>query len=474
MRTTSKTSQRMWPIWLSAAVVLAVWMASKWYYADWFADPFKYPAKAASLTATVLMCWAVLLSTRLRFLEDFFGGLDKVYQVHKRIGKWAFFIIIVHPLCLGADRLPDIAAFLGDMWFVVPRGDDYLIGQNFGVGAFLAFALLVVLTLWIKPAYHVWKRTHEWFGAVMALVLVHVLFVSSDVTNYPVLGALVYGALAVCLAGFFYIRFLYRFLGPRSEYQVEHMDVIEDVIELNLRPADGILDFKPSQFTYLVFENPGIARESHPYSIACGYNLAGRLKFGIKMAGDHTRSLVKLNKGDPVKVYGPYGRFSDAFLSADRDCVFIGGGIGITPFMGMWHVALHSEERLEPDQVPEELRELHPEIIKTWRSPRVALFYLCRHREEASFDDDIRREVMLSRFSDHAGLEERGHSYILHLSSELGRVTAEQIDEQVAGGVSDRYIFMCGPSAMVDSLIEQFTDLGVPRKHIIVEDFNLF
>ena len=92
MLTTSHTHQRFTVIHLTVALTLVLWMASKWYYQDWFDNPFKYPAKAASLTATVLMCWAVLLSTRWRFLEDHFGGMDKVYQVHKRIGRWAFFI----------------------------------------------------------------------------------------------------------------------------------------------------------------------------------------------------------------------------------------------------------------------------------------------------------------------------------------------------------------------------------------------
>ena len=80
--------------------------------------------------------------------------------------------------------------------------------------------------------------------------------------------------------------------------------------------------FRPSQFVYLVIHKEGITAEPHPYSIACGYNLDSRFKLGIKKSGDHTRSLDLLETGDEVTVYGPYGHFSDRFLSAEIATVF--------------------------------------------------------------------------------------------------------------------------------------------------------
>ncbi|MDZ7762048.1 MAG: hypothetical protein U5L00_17570 [Desulfovermiculus sp.] len=70
--------------------------------------------------------------------------------------------------------------------------------------------------------------------------------------------------------------------------------------------------------------------------------------------------MSRLEPDDPVTVYGPYGLFSAPFLTAERDCLFIGGGIGITPFLGMWHVALHSEERLPERDAQWELKRMHP------------------------------------------------------------------------------------------------------------------
>jgi predicted ferric reductase len=472
MLTISKSHQKSWPVWATVVLTLLIWLGSKWFYADWFENPFHYPAKTASLTATVMMCWSMLLAARIGFLEKFFGGLDKVYQVHKRIGRLAFFIIPIHPLFLAADRLPDVGRFLLGLWLMQPEGDRYLWGHNLGVVLILLFAALIVLTLWATPAYHVWKRTHEFLGLVLFLVIVHVFVVNRDVAAYPLLTVWMYGWLVVGLGSFAWIRFLYPRFGPKYDYVVTQHERHGDILKLILSPRGKKMDFRPSQFVYLVVRKQGITPEPHPYSIASGYNLEASFRLGIKQVGDHTKSLDRLEKGDPVTVFGPYGRFSEPFLGGSRDCVFIGGGIGITPFLGMWHVALHSEERLPKQDVPERLREMHPEIIRNWKSPRVALFYVCRDAEDASFDRDIREEVVLSKFQGFEALEQRGHRYELYLSSERGRVTAAYFGGKV-GGLKDKLVFLCGPAAMTDDLTRQMRGMGVAAEQIVIEEFNL-
>ncbi|WP_029896401.1 ferredoxin reductase family protein [Desulfohalovibrio reitneri] len=473
MRNYARSNRAVWLAALTALLVLAVWLTGKWLHQDWFDNPWKYPAKAASLTSTTLMCWALLLATRWRPLEHWLGGLDKVYRVHSKLGRWAFYIIPIHPFCLAMDRLPDGGAFLSVLLFRVPQGDRYLWGQNAGAVAFLLMALLVALTLWWRPAYHRWKKSHEFFGLVIGLAGLHVWLVDADVAAYPGLRWLFWGVLAVGLASFVSIRLLYPRFGPRYRYRVQHVDLIGDVLDITFAPKGRMMDFLPSQFVYLVVDKPGIPPEPHPYSIACGYNLQARFKLGIRMVGDYTSTLDALGKGDEVTVYGPYGRFSEPFLFDHRDCVFIAGGIGITPFLGMWHVALHSEEGLLDGQAPEILRRHHPELVRTWRCPRVSMFYVCRDAEQASFDKDIRREAVLSRFHGFRRLEERGHHYELYLSSEKGRFTAEYADSRVEGGLRGKLVFLCGPQDMMNAMIEQLKALGVPEGDIFFEDFSL-
>ncbi|MFW6243653.1 MAG: ferric reductase-like transmembrane domain-containing protein, partial [Desulfovibrionales bacterium] len=430
MRSISRTLPRTLPVTCSVAFTLTLWLGSKWYFQDWFADPFKYPAKAASLSVTVLMCWCILLSTRWRFLEEWFHGLDKVYQVHKRLGRLAFFIILLHPICLGLDQLPHLIDVLGDMWFVVPEGDTYLWGQNLGVAALLVMSLLVALTLWIKPPYHLWKRSHEWFGLVLGMVVAHILLVDADIAAYPLLRLWMYGLLLLALGAFTYIRFLYRYLGPHFRYRVSRIEKTEDILELTFTPVEEKMDFKPSQFVYLSVERPDISPEPHPYSIACGYNLAARFKLGIKQVGDHTRSLDRLTTGDPVTVYGPYGRFSEPFLSGERDCLFIGGGIGITPMISM-------AASLAAAGTP------------------VELHYAGRSRGVMAYADRLGETL--------------GAALSLHCDDEGD--TALNLDA-LLGALGERHLYICGPRGLIDAARAGAEAAGIPAGRVHVELFD--
>lgn len=473
MATSSLILRKTWPIWATVAATLALWLGCKWIAQDWFDNGFKYLAKTASLSATVLMCWTIVLSTRCRFIENLFGGLDKVYQVHRRTGRLAFAIILFHPLFLVLNRFPDIQAMLSGLWFQPPEGSAYLWGQNAGVIALLAMIMLIAVTLWFKLRYHIWKRSHEWFGAVLLLVIAHILLVDADIAAYPPLRIWMYAFLAAAAVAYVYIRFCYRAAGPRFSYRIGEIERVGEILEITLHPIGTGMDYKPSQFVYMVVRKPGFPGEPHPYSIACGYRPDGRLKLGVKKAGDYTRLLDRLAPGDEVVLYGPYGRFSERFLAADRNCVFIGAGIGITPFIGMWHVALHSEDRVAPEDVPVPLQRIHPELMRKWKSPLVSLFYVSRTMQDASFDDDIRREIELSHFHGFQAFERRGHHYEIYLTSRQGRFSAKYTAQHVNGGVQDKYIFLCGPTRMVNSLIKEFLALGVKTEQFVVEDFNL-
>jgi predicted ferric reductase len=57
-----------------------------------------------SSTALILMSCAIFLANRPRFVEPYFGGLDKMYQSHKTAALLAFFMILIH-------------------WIIMPRGE---------------------------------------------------------------------------------------------------------------------------------------------------------------------------------------------------------------------------------------------------------------------------------------------------------------------------------------------------------------
>jgi len=474
MLTISRFHLRVWPVWVTVGAVLILWIGCKWGYQDWFEDDFKYIAKAASLTATTLMCWCLVLATRARSVENLFGGMDKVYQIHKRLGRILCLVIVLHPVFLAAHRLPDLYAFFA--WFAPAwdSSDAYVLGTYGGAAAMVGLYVLVGLSLRPILRYDRWKRSHELLGPVFMLVLVHVHLVHADVARYAPLRFVFWAMLLTAAAAWIYKRFLYERFGPRYEYAVETIESVGDVREITLRPLGKPMDFKVSQFVYLVIRKPPIPPEPHPYSIASGYSPDGRFKLGIKEVGDHTGSLVHLATGDRTDVYGPYGKFSEPFFTRRKDCVFIGAGIGITPFIGMWHVALHTEERVRSAETLGLLAAKHPEITSAWKAPRVALFYVCKNRADASFDDDILAQVASSPLRDITSAREAGYDYVLHESTVCGRFDVACITSVLGeDDAAARLYFLCGPTPMMEALCSQLLGQGLSPHDIVIEDFNL-
>ena len=101
------------------------------------------------------------------------------------------------------------------------------------------------------------------------------------------------------------------------------------------------------------------------------------------------------------------------------------------------------------------------------------LLYVCRDETDASFDDDIRDEIVACRSLGFGPPEERDHVYELYLSEGRDRISAAYVHGRVKGGAMDRMIFLCGPPAMMESLTRQFRDLGVPGDRIVFESYSL-
>jgi predicted ferric reductase len=102
------------------------------------------------------------------------------------------------------------------------------------------------------------------------------------------------------------------------------------VIEGEIDTLHGWTGHKPGQFAFVTWDEP---EGAHPCTIASAWNPSEhRLSFITKELGDYTRRMPEaLRVGQPVKVEGPYGCFT--FDDDQARQIWIGGGIGITPFI---------------------------------------------------------------------------------------------------------------------------------------------
>jgi predicted ferric reductase len=437
----------------SIVITLGLWLGSKWFYNDWSLESYKYFSKTTALTATILFS-CMTLSARFQKIETWFGGLDKVYTAHKWLGIGGFLLILLHPIFLAFNNLPNIYKFI--TYFGLREFSTlYNAGFNLGLAA---TALLVSLLMMIqnnKIPYHIWKKLHEYMNLFYFIVILHILLVTADISKYPLLAIWMYSWFIFSTFCGIYTKYLYPYIGPRFEYKIKVIEKFEDMVEVTMTPSSQkALQHKPGQFAYVKFINPAFDGELHPYSIASAQNQEGSIKFGIKMLGDDTKNILKLKKGEKALLYGPYGNLGEKFLRGDKDCVCIGGGIGITPFLSIWDEALNHEN------------------LDAKKSPKVHLFYSVKCESEAICDDNIKNSMIQSHVTCEADCILRGHSYTLHNAEKDGFLTADEIENKT-GKLEDKYFFLCGPKPMTDNLIKQLKSKGVKNTQIAVEEFDM-
>jgi predicted ferric reductase len=419
----------------SLVITYALWLEAMGAADEWYENPWHYPAKAGSHGALILMCWAFVLATRFLWVENLFGGLDKVYKAHRHIGKSAFFLIFLHPVFLAVGNADSMQEFFRYWWF----SGNWV--RNTGLIALAIFILLVVLSIYAKIAYHRWKRSHDFFGALLILIVIHAVLANGEIMRYPVLMVWHGTWVVAAFAAYFYIRAFYRWFGPLYDYTVEKVeDVGDDVTEILLKPTGRTLRPAPGQFIYVSFDADAVNKEPHPFSISSSPE-AAHLRLSIKRLGDWTQGVEQIKQGKAARVWGPYGHFAKLALARPHmPLVMIGGGIGITPFLSL--VASEAFTR---------------------RSGKSALIYAIPDHLSAVYLEelDIRGHALPNLFISG------------HYSDEQGYVDRDYLESVMPHPFLDCLFMICGPPALMGAMRTLLADAGVDNRQVIVEDFEL-
>ncbi len=156
-----------------------------------------------------------------------------------------------------------------------------------------------------------------------------------------------------------------------------------------------------------------------------------------------------LREGDIVDTRAPGGNFY-MDQTQHTPVVLIGGGVGITPVLSMLNSIVDSNSQRE-----------------AW------FFYGVRHGEEhvmrehlANIDKNHENAHIKVCYSDpREGIDQEGEDYAF-----AERVSVELFKRVLPSNNFDFYI--CGPPPMMDSLVKDLGDWGVPEKHIHFEAFG--
>lgn len=372
----------------------------------------------------------LILGARLRFVERWFDGLDRLYRAHRVVGSTAFILLLLHPLLLAySSAFGSIEAaarvFLPDRDFTL----------NLGRIAGAALIVAIVLTLFARLKHETFILVQKAMGAVYLVALLHVFRTPGTKALSPALNAYMVALAGAALAAWVYRSVLGRFLVWRHDYRVVEVNRLDPLaVEIVLAPRGEPLEFEPGQFVYVTFLDAGLPRQAHPFSITSAPR-ERNLRLMVKALGDYTMALMHLQPGGSAKVEGPYGGFT--YLESDNPRqIWIAGGIGVTPFLSMARSIDASGYEID--------------------------FYYCTDQaDQAHFLDEL--------------FEIADRSPTLRVipirKDWLGYVTADDI-EGASMEIARKDIWICGPPVMIEGLGAQFRSMGVPRDQIHVEEFT--
>ena len=402
-------------------------------------------ARSFALLGFTIVAMQFVLSARLAWIERPFG-LDMLFRFHKAMAVFAIALLLLHPVLLAAGEAgwPLLVSFAVPWHIWLGRG-----------------ALLVLLThvslswfrLSLRIEYERWRRWHN----VLALLLLGLGFVHSwnaghDLAADP-LRFLWLGMLVVAVLAYSYHRIARPFLLWRQPYRVaEVIQETHDVWTIKLRPPEDqrCYGYLPGQFHFLTLNRGrGLPVEEHHWTISSSPTQEGFITSTIKQSGDYTADIGQTRPGDTAAVLGPFGRFSYVLHAAERDLVFIAGGIGITPLMSM-------------------LRHMRD----TRADRQVLLLYANRTHGDIVFRDEL----------EAIEAAERPRLQVRHILSrpgagwngETGRLDREKVERLCGQDLSDKAYYVCGPPAMMTAVVAILQDLGVEETAIHIERFSLF
>jgi predicted ferric reductase len=379
-------------------------------------------------TAVLLIACAMFLSTRFRFLEPYFGGLDQMYQSHKRAAMTGIFLLLVHI-------------------FTVPLNASQIKpGTPLGVVAFLGLLILVLLTIapripvigrFTRFAYDKWRRSHRLIGIFFIIGFGHAMLVDPLVRRTTVPFFYLFFIFWVGAISYLYALFIAKAVRKTYPYIAVAVSKLNGTtVEITLQPQGEKLDFTAGQFVFVRFESDPVLSEPHPFTVSCAPQ-EDHLRISIKASGDWTQYLYDhLKPGMQAKVDGAYGMFN--YKTGGKQQIWVAGGIGLTPFLS-W------------------IRDFKGQLSEY----EIDFYYCMRVPEDALFIEEV----------EQAAARHKNFRAHVSYSNKDGHLSVDQIMSS-SGHITGKEIYLCGPIAMIQALQKAFMKLGTPAGQLHFEEFN--
>jgi len=441
----ARTSQRQREaIVLAVIVALGVVVVGLWWHDNpgkhlhGFSDELIAAGRITGLVGTYLVLVQVVLMSRLPWLDRWIGT-DRMSAWHSANGQYTILLLVAHTVLIvsGYAAADHVSIVHETSVFITSYAD--VLAATVALGVLIFVGATSVRVARRRLRYETWYLLHLYTYIAIALSFSHQLANGDDFVTHPGNRALWIGLYVATFGSLAWFRVIVPIEnGVRFGLRVESVEPAgPEAVSVWVR-GRGLdrMRAEAGQFFRWRFVTKGQWWHAHPFSLSAAPTDT-RLRFTVKIAGDHTRAVRDLEPGTRVIAEGPYGNL--ARRRTREKIVVIAGGIGITPLRAM---------------------------LETFPGHPGDLVLVYRARTEA--------DVLFRAELDHLAAIRGVHvDYVLG-SRDDGRDPLDAAAlKNLVPDVAERDAFLCGPPGHMHHAILTLRSLGVARSHIHYERFAL-
>lgn len=390
--------------------------------------------RLAGLYGALIMAFQLLLVARLPWLDRRIG-MDRLTSWHRRTGFALLWTLLAHVVFIAFGYAD--GAGVGPVSEIVDLAEttEGVLRAIVALGLILVVGAVSARYARRRLAYETWHFIHLYTYVAVVLAFTHQVAVGTTFTSSPAATAYWYGVWAVALGAVLLGRVaLPLWRNSRHRFRVSAVVPESDhVVSLHITGRD--LDRLPAQagqFFLWRFLTKDRWWQANPFSLSAAPD--GRsLRLTAKAAGEGSAALRHMKVGTRVFAEGPYGAFTTLHRTRSAS-LLIAGGVGVTPIRAL-------------------LEDLDGHTVVVYR--------VAAEHDAVLYDE-------LAELARAKGAE-------LHL------VTGPPVPDRLAPrelaalvpDITDRDVFLCGPPPMMNAVLGTLDELGVPKRQIHFERFNL-
>jgi predicted ferric reductase len=398
----------------------------------------------AGLVGSDFVLVMLILAARIPFIDRAIGH-DRAMAVHRQLGKPALYLLLGHAVLLlmgyGISQGINPVTWVIDMWGLPDMPLAFL-----GLGLMILVVYTSLVAVRKKFSYEGWHLVHLLSYLAVAVAIPHQLSNGQILTGGSVQRAYWIALYVVAFGGILVFRFAEPLVSSlRHSLRVSMVEEIAPgVVSIYLTGRNlHELGSTGGQFFVWRFWTARTWWHAHPISLsAAPTSRSARITIRDLGAGSARISSVPI--GTRVWLEGPYGLFSDAGRTAPKLAI-LAAGIGITPAR-----ALLESSRLSPGEATIALRATDDDQTYLW--------------------DEVRDIAARKRAALYALVGPRGRrnaNWLPETDRNRG-VTLRSIFPDLL----DSDLYICGPSAWLDSVEADARAAGLPAHQLHSERFD--